>query len=184
MPEGKNISDLMTVYNMENVKMNVGQRANFVSFFGVCMVLGGRLAKPSIERLGNRGHTTLNNVLTAVAFTVMGAGQKQWNMWLGLLVLLPTMERRAATSAMATDHAVAAGMGKGEYQACFANFRAITVIAAPLFYGRLYSKFNKVGKPGMPWFAGAGVVLLAEAFHQTLSAQDCVLPAAAAEKEA
>lgn len=35
------------------------------------------------------------------------------------------MERRAATSAMATDYAVASGMGRGEYQAAFANFRGI-----------------------------------------------------------
>ena len=47
-------------------------------------------------------------------------------MWVGLLLLLPTMERRAATSAMATDHAVASGMGRGEFQAAFANFRALT----------------------------------------------------------
>ena len=101
-------------------------RANFVTAFGICMVFGGRLAKPSIETLGNRGHTSFANFMTAAAFVTMGFRPSQWNMWIGLLLLLPTMERRAATSAMATDHAIASGMGRGEYQAAFANFRALT----------------------------------------------------------
>eukprot|EP01048_Picozoa_sp_COSAG05_P013668 COSAG05_NODE_1476_length_4780_cov_9.024989_3_plen_71_part_00 len=33
---------------------------------------------------------------------------------------------------------MASGMGRGEYQAAFANFRALTVVAAPLFYSKLY----------------------------------------------
>jgi hypothetical protein len=48
MPEGKNISDLLQVYNMQDVGMTDTTRANFVTAFGVCMVFGGRLAKASI----------------------------------------------------------------------------------------------------------------------------------------
>lgn len=58
MPEGKNISDLLQIYNMQDVGMTDAMRANFVTAFGACMVFGGRLAKPSIETFGNRGHTT------------------------------------------------------------------------------------------------------------------------------
>ena len=93
-------------------------------------------------------------------------------MWLGLLLLLPTMERRAATSAMATDLAVAGGMGRGEYSAKFGNIRALTVIIAPLFYGNIYAYFAR-GKPGYAWYAGALVVLLAEALHRTLKDEEC-----------
>ena len=90
-------------------------------------------------------------------------------MWLGLLLLLPTMERRAASSAMATDHALAsgapgaargyrpggqvccmaalsgrwcAGMGGGEYQAAFANFRA-TGGGIPL-HGHAFLRLSKL----------------------------------------
>lgn len=42
-------------------------------------------------------------------FTVFGFAKNMKNMWIGLLFLLPAMERRAATSAMANDHAVASG---------------------------------------------------------------------------
>jgi hypothetical protein len=126
--------------------------------------------------LGNRGHTTFANFMTILAFCTMGAAPTQMNMWLGLLMLLPTMERRAATSAMATDHAIAAGMGRGEYQAAFANFRALTVITAPILYGRMYSTFAPSGKGGYAFFAGAAIVAFAELCHRSLSDKDCEVP--------
>merc|ERR1712151_960665 len=61
--------------------------------------------------------------------------------WLGLLLLGPSMERRTPTSAMATDLAVAAGMGKGEFAGAFANWRALCVAAAPLLYGTAVNRF-------------------------------------------
>ena len=127
-----------TMMTLQQIKMmgDIGAsdavRGNFVSAFGVCMVLGGKLAGTSIKMFGKRGHTTLNNILTICAFLVFGRAKQMMGMWPGLILLLPTMERRAATSAMATDHAVATGMGRGEYQAAFANFRALTVVMAPL----------------------------------------------------
>lgn len=116
------------------------------------------------------------------------------SMWIGLLLLLPAMERRAATSAMATDHAVASGtmlvvsvfhcpkhlklnvatalgMGRGEFQAAFANFRALTVVAAPLFYGQLYARLGD----RYAYLGGAAVVAIAELCHRSLSAKDLAL---------
>ena len=74
---------------------------------------------------------------------------------------------------MATDLAVAGGMGRGEYSAKFGNIRALTVIIAPLFYGNIYAYYAPRGKPGYAWFAGALVVALAEALHRTLKDEDC-----------
>ena len=74
---------------------------------------------------------------------------------------------------MATDLAVAGGMGRGEYSAKFGNIRALTVIIAPLFYGNIYAYYAPRGKPGYAWFAGAMVVALAEALHRTLKDEDC-----------
>ena len=118
------------------------------------------------------------------------------SMWVGLLFLLPAMERRAATSAMATDHAVASGtgvtarstqcftaplsdnkcrdslgMGRGEFQAAFANFRALTVVAAPIFYGQLYARLGD----RYAYLGGAVVVAIAELCHRSLSAKDLAL---------
>ena len=98
MPEGKNISDMLQIYSSENVGMVPVERANFVTAFGVCMMFGGPLVKRTIGYFGNRGHTTFSNLMTMASFLMYGAGQNYYNMWLGLLLLLPTMERRAATS--------------------------------------------------------------------------------------
>ena len=173
MPEGKNISDMLQIYSSENVGMVPVERANFVTAFGMCMMFGGPLVKRTIGMFGNRGHTTFSNAMTIASFIMYGIGQNYYNMWLGLLLLLPTMERRAATSAMATDLAVAGGMGRGEYSAKFGNIRALTVIIAPLFYGNIYAYFAPRGKPGYAWYAGALVVLLAEALHRTLKDEEC-----------
>ena len=75
--------------------------------------------------------------------------------------------------AMATDLAVAGGLGRGEYTAKFGNIRALTVIIAPLFYGNIYAYYAPRGKPGRPWFAGALVVALAEMLHRTLKDEEC-----------
>jgi hypothetical protein len=74
---------------------------------------------------------------------------------------------------MATDLAVAGGMGRGEYSAKFGNIRALTVVFAPLFYGNIYAYYAPRGKPGYAWFAGAMVVALAELLHRTLKDEEC-----------
>ena len=54
---------------------------------------------------------------------------------------------------MATDLAVAGGMGRGEYSAKFGNIRALTVIIAPLFYdiwGWIQLELGKNGECQMP----------------------------------
>ena len=111
----------------------------------------------------------------------MGSVKRPWAQWLGLALLLPAMERRAATSAMATDLAASQGIGKGEYAAAFANFRALSVITAPLLYGNLYAHYAPKGKPGRPFFFAAAIVVVAEMLLRSLSDREC-LPAAQSEK--
>jgi len=63
----------------------------FTVAFGGCMTLGGRLAKFTLEAFGQRGHTTLSNWLTLLALSSWGVKATGFNMWLGMLLLLPTM---------------------------------------------------------------------------------------------
>lgn len=63
-------------------------------------------------------------------------------------------------------------MGRGEFQAAFANFRALTVVAAPLFYGQLYARLGDK----YAYMGGAAVVAIAELCHRSLSAADLKLP--------
>ena len=81
------------------------------------------------------------------------------------------MERRTATSAMATDLATNAGMGRGEFQGCFANWRALCVAAAPLLYGKVYEWATTGGRsmPGLGYFVAAAIVVATEGLFQTIS---------------
>merc|ERR1712151_652250 len=92
--------------------------------------------------------------------------------WLGLLLLGPSMERRTPTSAMATDLAVAAGMGKGEFAGAFANWRALCVAAAPLVYGAAVRRFGKQ-LPGAAYITAALITLLTELLFRTIP-PDCL----------
>jgi hypothetical protein len=74
-PEGKNISDLQQLKLMD-VGADTPMRSNFVAAFGVCMVLGGKLASYSIKYLGPRWHTTVNNLLTIASFVTFGTANK------------------------------------------------------------------------------------------------------------
>lgn len=76
------------------------------------MIAGGVLAKYSIALFGPRGHTTVTNLLTAMALSVFGTFPTKLAQWIGLLMLFPTVERRCVTSAMATDLAVSEGWSK------------------------------------------------------------------------
>ena len=178
IPEGKNISDLNQVYMAEDIGFGASQRTNWLMSFGLSMIGGGRLAKALLARLGPRLFTTLANVSTAAAFTLWAGVPRGWAMWLGLLLLLPGMERRAALGSLAVDHASACGMGRGEYAAAFANWRALMVVSAPLLYGKVYAWSSAVRKgkgrgsggpaPGVAYLVGVAAVAAAEVLHRSM----------------
>jgi hypothetical protein len=112
--------------------MSPDWRTAFTVGFGVCMLAGGKLAQRMLGLLGQRGHTSLSNVLTMAGMSVWGASPSIANMFLGLFVLVGAMERRAATSALLTKQAVAHGFSRGEFAGLFANFRFVVELAGRL----------------------------------------------------
>ena len=60
-------------------------------------------------------------------------------------------------------------MGKGDYNANFANFRAIVVAIAPMLYAQIYALGVRTGVPGLPYYFGALVAAVAEILHRSLS---------------
>jgi len=173
-PEGKNVSETLALYIRDVVGMSQDAMSIFYSGFGTIMVFGGRLAGPFQKALGLKNFTTFCNVLTLAGFGLWGTGGKLWAMWLGLAILMPSMERRSATSAAATDHAVVAGMGRGEYQASFANFRALATAFAPWMYGKIYTWSQSEGRsqPGLAFWAMGGFAMIAEVVNQTISSRE------------
>ena len=63
----RSISDLQQIKLMSDIGVDDATRGNFVSAFGACMVIGGKLAGPSIRTFGPRGHTTLMNICTILS---------------------------------------------------------------------------------------------------------------------
>jgi len=133
------------------------------------MILAGRLPSLLIPRhLSPRNFTSLSNYLTIAAFLTWSSSRSTSVWWAGLALLTPSMERRAASSTLCTELAIAkGGFGKGEFQGLFANWRALCVAAGPLMYGGMYSKFGKT-YPGAPYLAGAVVTGLAELIFRAI----------------
>jgi MFS family permease len=169
-PEGKNVSDFNQLYIFKHVKMSPDMRTAFTVGFGVTMYLGGKLAQQMLGVFGERGHTTVSNVLTAVGFGVWAYKPTVTNMFLGLAIMVGAMERRAATNAMLTKSALESGFARGEFAGLFANFRALVTCVAPLFYSKVYAQSSKSpGWEGAPYYAAGAVTLLGELLHRSFT---------------
>jgi MFS family permease len=169
--EGKSISDLNTYYLLNEAKFSGARRSLFITCLGVVMTISGMVGQHTIKSLGMRGHTTLQNLASAIGFSLMGSSTSAPAIFSVLPIYAFAMERSAAIKSLAVKAADQAGMGKGEYAAAMANLRAIAVGVAPLLYARVYARSLAVkGVPrGSPYFAAALIALICEAMHQTLS---------------
>ena len=166
--EGKCISDMNQIYMMQQVKLPSDRRAVYVTGFGIAMVLSGYLGKETIRTIGMRGHTTLSNFCTALGFWIVGKFPAVSTMFGVLPIYSFAMERRAAISSLSVKAAAQCGMGKGDYSANFANFRAIVVALAPMVYAQTYAAGVRAGTPGLPYYLGASFALVAELLHRTV----------------
>jgi len=170
-PEGKNLSDFNQLFILNHVGWPQETRSMFTVGFGACMTFGGRLAKQTIEVLGQRGHTSMSNWFTLIALSTWGVRPSGFNMWLGLLLLLPTMERRAAVSALATKEAVRCGFKRGEFAGLFANWRAVATAVAPVLYGKIHAFTVAKGFPGAPYIVAGMMCMIAEALHRSMTSK-------------
>lgn len=76
-----------------------------------------RLIRDLYSHAGQRGFTTVSNICNAIGTGMMGLPLPSFSVsfWLGHVVQLPGINNTsaAAVKAMAIDHAVAAGFGRG-----------------------------------------------------------------------
>jgi DHA1 family tetracycline resistance protein-like MFS transporter len=187
--EGKNIISLMQVWMVGMpLRWSIATQAKQSLTYGLFMFFGGmHLAPLLIKKLGMRGFTTATNVGNALATSVMSVPLPNYSasFWLGHLIHLPGINNTsaAAVKAIAIDHAVAAGYGRGEWGGMYSSIRTFTMIIAPLIYGTAYAKANSAAAvaarrfAGWPWLL---VMLLGavipECLHRTLSAHDLEVP--------
>jgi hypothetical protein len=103
-------------------------------------------------------------------YTVRGLFTTQTAMWSVMPLTYYAETRLATTKALATNMAVAEGLGKGEFGGLQANLRAFITAMAPFLYATLYRSGVKVGRPGAPYLCAAVAMLAAELIHRRLRA--------------
>jgi len=169
--EPKNLADVGTLIGINQMKLSNTRLAAVVSVFGFGMFLSGPLTSASLKQLGEKGHTTVTQLLSAFVYTVRGAFVNESAMW-GIMPLNYYAETRLATTrALATNMAVATGkLGKGEFGGLQANLRAFVSAVAPFLYSGLYRSGTAAGQPGRPYLFAAVAMLGAELIHRKLRA--------------
>lgn len=122
---------------------------------------------------GQRGFTTVANLCNAVGTALMGLPLPSFgaSFWLGHLIQLPGINNTsaAAVKAMAIDHAVEAGFGRGEWGGMYSSLRTFSMIVAPLIYSTAYTMHERL-RCVSPWFVVAVLgAIVPECLHRTLS---------------
>jgi len=182
--EGKSVSDL-NQYTIAHMNFTPEERASFTSGFGIAMTLSGMIGSFTVMKLGLRGHTTFQNGMSALGNVFLANTTSKPMLFCCLFFYCFSMERRSATSALASTAAKEANMGMGEFNAAFANLRALAVGIAPLVYSRMFALglSRKPPFPGLPWLTAAVVALLCELLHRSVSGADIQMLAAARESK-
>jgi len=191
--EGKNVVPLMQSWlNGLPLRAPISKQSMSTTFYGVSAMASGLILVPKLMKsLGARGFTSVTNILNAVGLTLMGLPVPEYatSWWAGLLLHFPGVNNTsaAAMKAITTDHAVASGLGRGEYGGMYSSLRSLSMIIAPLIFGWAYNKSVKNVKGDviprsmvLPWFLAAffGAVL-PELLHRSLSDEELKPPAPA-----
>lgn len=160
--------------NMLNLRENLGWRpiqiSTFMGLLGLTVTTGGKTVKPSLRILGMRGHTCMSNLIMALAFFIQGTQSKYLSQYLALSLWFFGGRKRDAVEAMSTDILLKnTDMGKGQIAAALSNFKSLAAIAGPPFAAQAYIYGRGIGNPGLPYWIIAGLHLIAEGVHQTLS---------------
>ena len=160
--------------NMLNLRENLGWRpiqiSTFMGLLGLTVTTGGKTVKPSLRILGMRGHTCMSNLIMALAFFIQGTQSKYLSQYLALSLWFFGGRKRDAVEAMSTDILLKnTDMGKGQIAAALSNFKSLAAIAGPPFAAQAYIYGQGIGNPGLPYWIIAGLHLIAEGVHQTLS---------------
>jgi MFS family permease len=175
--EGKNTNDVTQMIVREDVQMSESSISYFVTLYGIVMYTGGKYLVPSlIKTLGVRGFSSFSSACVAVAWGLMGLAPTAVCQFLGLLVLFPGINANSSAGirGLATDHAVAAGFGRGEYSGLFSNLRASTVALAPITFGTIYAWLRRNNYSGGYAYLAVSIIggVVPELLHRAISNKD------------
>lgn len=193
LAEGKNMLPLyLTWMTSQPLFWSDKAKTAVTTLYGTLMVGSGVLAAPKlIKALGPRGFTSLANCLNLLGFTVQGFPLPTFDIAYCLGYVIHAIginnTNASAVKAMATDHAVASGYGKGEYGGMASSLRSLALIVAPFMYNWAYRPIKGAQSkkpPGFPFLMAAlFAAALPELLHRSLSDEDLRVPTQQIAKE-
>lgn len=174
--EGKATGDLRALWVSTDVQIPLARQGFFLSSYGLLTFLGCEFgARCVLPRLGRRNFTTLASALVFLGHWLLSV-PRELTCWAGLLVLGPGINANggAGLKAFATEHAVLAGMGKGEYAACMGTMRSLMMAVFPVVYARAYGAERRSGRTGRRtwWLVMLIGALIPELLHRSLCDSD------------
>jgi DHA1 family tetracycline resistance protein-like MFS transporter len=176
MVEGKMTTDTVMVLLRENVGFSSNQVTSYLTSWGVaCFFSGQVLVKQLIKVLGPRGFTDFTLCTNIFSNCLLGLVSAPWAVWGHVVSLAPGINNLCgvAMKSQATAHAVAGGMGKGEFSAALSSLRALAFVIAPTCWGRIYSWCTRSGHyPGLALVVAAIIgAALPAAIHRSVGDQ-------------
>ncbi len=154
--EGKHTSAIRDMWVQDDLNFPLQLKSIFMSFWSICAISGGLVGARLVKVIGRRNFTTLTTFLNALGFYIISRKDIQYSVWIGYLLMLPGFNANhcSAMKSYATDHAVKAGFGKGEFAAAIAIMRGISVIVSTPIYSWAYQlQKNKGQTPRLAWFS-------------------------------
>jgi hypothetical protein len=140
--EGKSVTDIAQVWQREHLEWSPFDMRDFGITYGILCFLAGKYVTPALLRkFSPRTFTSITNTTNFFGFWLRGAAESGWAFWGAVPLMLAGVNGAAghAIKSIATERAIASGIGRGELSAWFNNLRAFTYATAPVLYGQFYA---------------------------------------------
>lgn len=176
--EGRNITDIMSIYMQHDLKWNWNQVNNYISAYGIVLILSGLTVKKSLAFFGLVNFTTFSNVCNILnlfcnAMVPPFGWLSSWaSMYLGILFGAPGGRKRDAAESLIMQLGAKEGFGNGFISGAMNNFRAVINIIGPTLFGRIYARGAAKGKGSVVFLVGALTIVAAELALRTLSLEE------------
>ena len=126
-------------------------------------IYGALLVKPVVAKIGERGAITLGLIGGAIGYTMFGLSKTGVLFWLGIPLLnLMSFAWPAAQSILSQKTSPSE---QGQLQGAINSLRGIAGLVGPVLFTYIFSKSIGAGAivplPGAPFFAAAGMLLIA-----------------------
>lgn len=170
----------------EAAGMSNTQEGYYSSIRGLAVIIGGKLVKPLLQRLGTNRFVALGNWSCFMFYAVKATARGPQIMF-GHLIFYVTgghTFRIAPLLAMHTRHALDAGMSRGEVAAARSNFEALLKVAAPQVFSFVYTSVrDRPQLQGAPYIVCSLLVLVAHGLFSAIGPEDGVDVFKAPKKE-